>query len=104
MFDGLLDKELRNQDCNLTIAATLYSMVTFTSVVFFFVFINLFDNYWTETMHHTSILADEYICDVIANGLNADMFLIIALSVWCLLNIVQMICLAIDQWRNEHNV
>jgi hypothetical protein len=97
-LEKTLNTQIEEFNIELTISSICFIIFSFFSNYLIIIFLNnFFSNPQTYEYYQMSLLLNDAYVKYTSGMLNLMICLIIILSIWTLLNIVQIICNAIDQ-------
>lgn len=100
-FDEFITNQIRDHNVDLTIVSGCFALGLCIIIIFSSMSFSAIDSELIRA-GHVSILENGNTATIVSNGLNRVGYLFMMLSVWFIINMVQMICLAIDEvvdWR-----
>jgi hypothetical protein len=100
-FEKIIDTELRKVDARLVLSATLFGFMALLTFLLNYFFLISLDTYYLEHKLYTTSYLNQPSIGLDLWSTHAIEYLLVALGIWILLNLVQMICEFIDSYKKK---
>lgn len=96
-YNKMITKQIAEHESGITVVSVCFLQIISVFMIIFPVFTNLYDDFLIKNYTVMSFMLNQPLVEFFVDCYDLITYFSIALAIWTLVNVIQMICLSIDE-------